>query len=115
MAVGVPLIAFGNYALALFGTEFAAAHPALAVIAAGEIISCAAGSVGYFLVMTGHQHQARNIEAAMAALLVVSGLILIPNLGIMGAALATAGSGVVRTAALFFAVWWILRVRSAPM
>lgn len=84
------LLLAGRPLLAIFGPEFPKAYPALAILLAGAIVNAFTGVVGYLLVLTGRQAQALAIFAG--ALLVSLGLnlLLIPRLGIEGAAIASA-------------------------
>ncbi|OHB81569.1 MAG: hypothetical protein A2W31_06245 [Planctomycetes bacterium RBG_16_64_10] len=94
LATSVPtlvvLVVFGSPVLRLFGPRFGAGYPALVVLCFGQLINALAGSVGLLMSMTGHQKQAAGIVAVAAVLNVVLNLLLIPPLGIQGAALATA-------------------------
>lgn len=82
--LGGPVIRF------VFGAEYAAGHVALAILAAGQLCSAAFGSVAFLLNMTGYERDtARGLALAVAANVVLN-LLLIPSLGMEGAALATA-------------------------
>lgn len=94
LAVAAPLalalIVFGDIVLqAFFGTAFAVGHTALSIIAIGQLVNAGAGSVGYLLNMTGHERDTARCAAAAAVGNVALNAILIPPLGINGAALAT--------------------------
>lgn len=94
LAVAAPLalalIVFGDIVLrAFFGTAFAVGHTALSIIAIGQLVNAGAGSVGYLLNMTGHERDTARRAAAAAVANVALNAILIPPLGINGAALAT--------------------------
>jgi O-antigen/teichoic acid export membrane protein len=76
----------------LFGPEFVAGAPLLMVLAIGQFVNVATGSVGYLLIMTGHEKLMRNSVAIAAALNLALNLVLVPIAGAMGAAIATATS-----------------------
>lgn len=76
--------------LRLFGPEFPAGAAALAILAVGQFVNVASGSVGYLLVMTGHEKAMRNDIIGTAALNVALNALLIPRYGMTGAAVATA-------------------------
>lgn len=76
----------------LYGAEFSGGAAALAVLAIGQFIHVAMGPVGYLLMMSGHEKALRNCVAVSAMLNVVLNAALIPPLGIVGAAAATATS-----------------------
>jgi O-antigen/teichoic acid export membrane protein len=72
----------------MYGEEFRGAYPALAFLTLGQFVNSASGSTGAFLNMTGRQRAFRNIVAVAAVMNVGLNLLLIPSLGILGAALA---------------------------
>ncbi|NPA95537.1 MAG: flippase [Thermodesulfobacteria bacterium] len=76
--------------LLLFGPQFIQSHAPLAILAVGQLINAAMGSVGYLLNMTGHEKDVTRTLFATAGLNFLTNLILIPFYGINGAAFATA-------------------------
>lgn len=78
--------------LLLYGGEFLDGDTALRILAAGQFVSAAAGSVGYLLMMSGHERALRDNVFRAAVFNVAANLILIPRLGATGAAAATAAS-----------------------
>jgi O-antigen/teichoic acid export membrane protein len=99
-AAALVLIVAGRWLLAnLFGPSFADGYPALVILAIGQLLSTWTGSVGLFLSMTGHERDTLKGIIVAAVLNAVLCLVLIPLLGIVGAAIA----GAVSTA-----VWNIL-------
>jgi len=76
--------------MGIFGPSFAPGAAVLAIGATGQLLNCAVGSVGFLLLMSGNQFQLVKIQAMNAVLLIVLGLILVPRMGTIGAALATA-------------------------
>jgi O-antigen/teichoic acid export membrane protein len=95
LPVAVGLIIFGERFLAIFGREFAGAKSVLAVLVIGQMVNVAMGSVALLLVMTGHEREVAIASAVCATLNVVLNLIMIPSFGMMGSALAVAGSLIV--------------------
>jgi len=86
----IGLIVFGKFILDMvFGTEFLCAYPALVLLALGQFVNAISGSSGMFLNMTGNQNVFRNIMVFAAVLNVTLNMLLIPNLGINGAAIAS--------------------------
>lgn len=73
----------------LFGHEYTVGAQALVILATGQIINIATGSVGMILIMTGRERQWMAISVLSFGLNFSLGLILVPQLGIVGAALAT--------------------------
>jgi O-antigen/teichoic acid export membrane protein len=88
IAIGIVLLS--SYILGLFGSEFVAAQGVLAVLACGQVINAGAGSVGYFMNMTGHQDQSAWVFGTTAVINIVLNGVGIPLLGVKGAAIATA-------------------------
>lgn len=78
-----------GWVMSLFGAEFSSGGTLLAVIAVGQFINVSTGSVGYLLIMSGHERILRNNTVAIAILCLILNLILVPKLGPLGSAIAT--------------------------
>jgi O-antigen/teichoic acid export membrane protein len=76
--------------LQIFGPQFKEGAGALRILAIGQLVNVATGSVGMLLVMTGHEKVMRNIVAASAALNLLANFLLVPRYGALGAATSTA-------------------------
>ncbi len=76
--------------MGLFGAEFSQAGNLLAIMAVGQFINVATGSVGYLLTMSGHEKDFRQVTFFSGPLTVILSLILINQYGVLGAAIATA-------------------------
>ncbi len=83
---GEPILSF------IFGAEFAVGHKPLAILATGQLLNAAMGSVGFLLAMSGHEQIVARTLLATALLNIVLNSILIPVFGASGAAFATAVS-----------------------
>lgn len=110
LLVALPLViifvAFGAEILALaFGHEYASGATALAVLAIGQLINTAMGSVGVLLNMTGHEHHTARGVAVAAASNILLNLMLIPYFGILGAAAATATTFFIWNILLFYSAY----------
>lgn len=81
-----------SWVMGLFGPEFTTGGTVLLILAVGQFINVATGSVGFVLIMTGHERLARNNTAVAATVAVVLNALLIPRFGAVGAAIATAVS-----------------------
>ena len=81
---------FPTEVLSLFGRDFSSGSTTLLILTSGQVVNCLAGSVGYFLDLTGNQKIFRNIVAISTILNILLNMLLIPTLGIKGAAIATA-------------------------
>lgn len=103
----VMAIAGGPILGLLFGSAFAPAGSALAVLALGQVLNAAFGCGAALLNMTGHE---RDVTWGMSAGVVVqllASLALIPLLGVLGAAVASV-AGVTGSYAV---LWWMARRR----
>jgi O-antigen/teichoic acid export membrane protein len=86
LVLGKPLLRI------VFGHDFVVAYPALALLALGQFANCISGSSGMFLNMTGNQNVFKNIMIITAGLNISLNLLLVPRLGINGAAISAAVS-----------------------
>ena len=98
LVVASPLLlaffAAAPWCLRLFGAEFVSGAGVLVVLAAGQFVNVAAGSVGQVLAMTGHERDLRVVILGSAAVNVIGCVLLIPRMGALGAAVATAAASV---------------------
>ena len=92
LPIGFVLFAGGRFVLGLFGAEFVEGYSALTVLIGAHVVNAAAGSVGYLLVMTGHQNITALVMGCSAIFNLLLNAQLIPRYGIVGAACATAFS-----------------------
>ena len=90
VALALCICVFARPLLRLFGPDFTAGRPVLLVLVAGQLVNAGAGSVGYLLQMTGHQLANLNVLIASALINVTLLLILVPLMGCIGAAIASA-------------------------
>ena len=85
---------FPTYVLHLFGDGFADGAVALMILAVGQLVNVSTGPVGVLLLMSGHEKVLRKNSLISAAVVVVSGVVLIPWLGITGAAISAMAASV---------------------
>jgi len=90
LMVSIILVVFGKFALSLFGAEFVVAYVPLLILLCGQIVNALAGSVGFIMTMTGHQNQAGAIVTVSAVVNIILNALLIPLMGLVGAAISTA-------------------------
>jgi O-antigen/teichoic acid export membrane protein len=83
-------VLFPGWVMRLFGPQFVEGAAVLIILALGQFVNVATGSVGYLLMMSGHERLMRNNIVCIAILNVVMCLLLIPWAGAIGAAIATA-------------------------
>jgi O-antigen/teichoic acid export membrane protein len=76
----------------VFGPGFLAGSIPLVILSTAQLINVATGAVGFMLIMTGRQKPWLVISAVMAAGNILLNIVLIPRLGLVGAAWATAAT-----------------------
>jgi O-antigen/teichoic acid export membrane protein len=84
------MIVFAPRLMRIFGPDFESGWPVLVIGAVGQLVNCGVGSVGFLLLMSGNQKRLIKVQFAMTVVSVVTNLSLIPTLGMVGAALASA-------------------------
>jgi O-antigen/teichoic acid export membrane protein len=81
--------------LKLFGQEFVAGTESLRILCIGQIINASTGSVGLILNMTGHEkYNVMSLSLGTGINLLLN-LLLVPQFGLIGAAIAAATSMIV--------------------
>ena len=100
------LLVFASYFMGIFGSGFEAGATVLVVLALGQLVNVASGSVGQLLVMTGHEKVLRNIFWVTTGLNVGLNFLLIPQFGMLGSAIASAFTV---AATNVIAVWYVKR------
>lgn len=86
----VSIFLFGEWIMELFGPRFSEGYAALIILTLGQLVNALAGSVGFFMTMTGNEKAMAWIAGSCAVLNVVFNFILIPPFGKVGAAISTA-------------------------
>lgn len=88
LGVFLVLALLPRFFLGVFGPEFEVATGPLILLSAGQLLNSFFGSNGLLLDMTGHQKLFRNALIVGATVDLVLSLLLVPRMGLMGAALA---------------------------
>ncbi|WP_336489099.1 lipopolysaccharide biosynthesis protein [Methylobacterium nigriterrae] len=94
--VGLAAMLTGPWLLALFGPEFEQSLPILAILITGSIVASLFGPGEDLLTMLGGERLCAGITAGMLALAAAACAVLVPWLGLVGAALALAGATILR-------------------
>ncbi len=81
---------FGTYVLNFFGPAFVQGYTPLLILILGQLINALAGSVAFIMITTGYQIKAVRIVGIAATFNIIISFLLIPTLGIYGAALSSA-------------------------
>ena len=100
----IAVLFFPEFCLQLFGDEFTEGKFALIVLTLSQVVNLATGSVGYLLTMTGHQKTAIQLLILCALLTTLLSILLIPDFGVNGAAIAAAVNNVVLNVLMAVAV-----------
>jgi O-antigen/teichoic acid export membrane protein len=90
LVIALPLLLLAEFVLRLFEDAFVAGSSALRILLVGQVVSAMAGSVGYIMMMTGHERQAAFVTLGATAGNILLNLMLIPPFGMEGAAVARA-------------------------
>jgi len=100
------MIFFSKQLVGLFGPEYTGGAKFLQILAIGQFINTASGSVGYLLTLTGNEKSMRNTMLIAGFFAVAASLILVPLYGATGGAIATALAVVLEN---LIAVWFVRR------
>ncbi len=92
--------------MGFFGPEFKVGALQLAILAIAQAANVMTGSVGYLLMMSGHERQVRDSNTIAAVTCLVCSVLLVPWLGGVGAAVAVAAALIVRN---IVEVWQVKR------
>ncbi|MFQ5889931.1 MAG: flippase [Gemmatimonadota bacterium] len=104
-------VTFPSRVMSIFGSDFGSGGIVLAILAFGQFVNVATGSVGNLLMMSAHERATRNLIIAAATLNVALNVLLIPPFGLHGAAVATSISLVAHNIALTVFVRRLLGIR----
>jgi O-antigen/teichoic acid export membrane protein len=113
LLAGVAILAFGKPLLLLFGPQFEAGYPVMAVIVVGFLFRSAMGPVELLLNMLGQQRWCATVLVACAALDVALNLVMVPRFGMLGAATASSIAFGVAALANYAVALHKLNLRSA--
>ena len=104
----IVLAAFPVVILGIFGPRYSTGGLALTVLALAMLLNLGTGNVTVVLLMGGKSSwSALNAGAALIANVVLN-VLLVPRLGILGAAIAWAASIVIDNATAVIEVWWLM-------
>ncbi len=94
---------FPVFVMQLFGDEFVSAAPLLIVLSLGQLINVATGSVGFLLLMSGHERTMKYITICSGTISILLLIVLCQSHGVLGAAWAMAiGMAIQNFASLYF-------------
>jgi O-antigen/teichoic acid export membrane protein len=90
LPVAIVVICYAPAIMRIFGHDFESGWPALVILTLGQLVNCGVGSVGFLLLMSGHERPLIRVQALMAIVMVVLCFKLVPIWGAVGAAIAAA-------------------------
>jgi O-antigen/teichoic acid export membrane protein len=94
LPLAVVVIIFARPLMRIFGHDFEIGWPILIIGTAGQLVNCGVGSVGYLLLMSGHEKRVIRVQVVMAAVMAALSAALVPLWGVVGAAVASAVTNV---------------------
>ncbi len=113
---GLPIVVFyllgGRWLLSFWGAEFESGYYALVIMGFGQLYNLASGSVGIVLMMSGYAQWVSYGLGVGTVVNVALNFLLIPQYGLMGAAIASAITIVVWNLLLTWAV--VIKLRLDP-
>ena len=92
MPLALVMIVFARPLMAIFGQDFAVGWPVLVVATLGQLVNCGVGSVGQLLLMCGKQRRMVRAQLFVVPLTIALNVVLIPRIGLLGAAVAAASA-----------------------
>jgi O-antigen/teichoic acid export membrane protein len=90
MPLAFVIMIFARPLMEIFGREFGEGWPVLVIATVGQLVNCGVGSVGQLLLMSGQQQRMIRAQAIAVPVGLVILWVMIPRLGLIGA--ATAGA-----------------------
>jgi O-antigen/teichoic acid export membrane protein len=104
LAVGLTALLFGKFLLSMFGPGFVSGFDVMVILFLGVLGRSLVGPAESLLTMAGEQILCVKLYAVALAANIILNLLLIPLLGIEGAALAAAGAMWIEAIMLYLAV-----------
>ncbi len=104
LGVGAIMLLAGPFLLSLFGAVFTQGYPLMAILFVGYLTKAAVGPGEVLLTMAGRQGLCATLYAMALVTNLALNMLLIPQFGLIGAAMANAGAMVVEALLLHIAV-----------
>jgi len=101
LAASIVILAMGRPLLSLFGLGFVEGFQLMLILAAGLMARASVGPIERLLNMLGEQRVCAGVYAAAFMLNLVLGLVLIPRIGVAGAAVSTSTALIVESVLLY--------------
>ncbi len=107
LVLAAALLVMGRFVLSLFGPDFVAGYPTMAIVLTGLVLRAATGPVEYLLSVTGHHRDTIRVYVGAAVANIALNLVLIPQYGTVGAAAASYTAMISGN----FLLYWLVRKR----
>lgn len=104
LPITLTMILFPTMIMNLFGKGFSGGANLLRILTLGQFMNIVTGSVGYLLMMSGHEKNLKNITLVCGIFSVILNLLLINAFGTLGAAIGISISVAVQNLAAVFTV-----------
>ena len=98
MPLAFVIMIFARPLMEIFGREFGEGWPVLVIATLGQLVNCGVGSVGQLLLMSGQQQKMVRVQAIVVPLGIAINWLLIPRLGLVGAAVAASATNILLNA-----------------
>jgi len=105
----------GEWVMSMFGPKFSEGGLVLTILVSGQFVNTLTGSVRFILISTGNEMIVRNIIVVSTVIQVLICVCLIPLLGMLGAAIATALALAGMNLAAAYMVWKRLGIKTIPL
>lgn len=89
LPIGIIVFLFPDFLLSFFGPQYKGASSLLIILSVGQLFHVLSGAVGLLLTMTGHEKDMKNIVLISGIFTLTLAIILIPAIGVTGAAAST--------------------------
>ncbi|CAA0105650.1 Uncharacterised protein [Zhongshania aliphaticivorans] len=86
----IVMLFFPTLFMGLFGVEFEQGASLLRILVIGQFVNVITGSVGFLLIMTGHERDLRSITLVSGTTALILAWVMTANFGVFGAAIGTA-------------------------
>lgn len=112
LPISILLFIFPEWILSFFGPGFSSAADCVRILVVGNFINAWTGSVGILLQMTGYHQQYNRIILYASILSVLMNLVLVPSLGILGAAISSSATKAIQNLAATVLVYRKLHINT---
>ena len=99
----------------LFGKEFATGASVISILAIGQLVNIITGPAGNVLMMTGHESMVRNTMFVSALICIAISWLLVPSMGIVGAAIANTITVSIENLIMVALVWRMFGFLTIPV